>query len=284
MLLLDSLEAWMIYTAVVLFSILIGSFFNVVIHRLPIMMERDWKTQCADLLKCESGVEDQVYNLVVPRSACPACKHQIRWYENIPVLSYLFLGGKCSQCKTPISIQYPFIEILTAVIAVTCLQVFGINEQGFLAIVFSWLLLILAIIDLKTTYLPDILNYVLLWSGLLISIPAIFISTETSIIGAAAGYLILWSVYWIFKLATKKEGMGHGDFKLLAAIGAWVGFSLLPAVIVISSVLGSVIGISMIVFRKHQRQVPIPFGPYLAIAGWVCLLWGQQIQNSFLGV
>lgn len=284
LLLIAETNPWLAYAVIALFSLLIGSFFNVVIHRLPIMMERDWKTQCADLLKCESGIDDAPYNLIAPRSGCPSCGYQIKWYENIPVISYLFLRGKCRKCKTGISIQYPLIELSTAVLAIVCLQTFGINEKGLLAILFTWLLLILAVIDLKTTYLPDILNYLLLWSGLIISIFVLFINAEASIIGAAAGYLSLWSVYWVFKIITKKEGMGHGDFKLLAAICAWTGIAMLPAIIVISSVVGSIIGIGMILFKQHKHQSPIPFGPYLAIAGWICFMWKDEVQQSFLGV
>ncbi len=280
-------------TIATLFGLMVGSFLNVVIHRLPIMMEREWKTQCAEI----NGVEtptSPAYNLVVPRSACPVCQHQITAMENIPVVSYLFLGGKCSGCKTGISPRYPLVEALTGLLAGAIAWQFGFGLHAFAAFFFITCLIALTFIDFDTQLLPDDITLPLLWAGLLFNLVGGFTDIKSALIGAMAGYLALWSVYWLFKLTTwliswlktgtgvGKEGMGYGDFKLLAAIGAWFGWTLLPAVILLSSVAGSVVGIALIVLAKHGRSVPIPFGPYLAMGGIAALFWGPRLVQFYL--
>ncbi len=270
-----------------LFGLLVGSFLNVVIHRLPIMMQRGWQAECAEL-NGKPPPELPKYTLVVPRSACPKCEHQITALENIPVLSYLALRGKCSGCKAPISARYPFVELLTGVATAVVAWRFGAGLEALAAIALTWALIALSGIDFDTQLLPDSITQPLLWLGLLLSlnhqsIPAemLFVSPSNAIIGAVAGYLSLWSVYWLFKLATGKEGMGYGDFKLLAVLGAWLGWVYLPMVILLSAVVGATIGISLIVFTKHGREIPIPFGPYLAAAGWVALLYGEPLLSAY---
>ena len=270
------------YTFVALIGLSIGSFLNVVIYRLPLMLENDWKSQCRELLEIKEQAEE-VVTLSKPASTCPNCQHKIRAWENIPVISYLFLKGKCSQCQTPISIQYPLIELLTATLSLAVAIKFGVSWQTVFGLILTWSLIAMSVIDLHKLILPDNITLPILWIGLLISLFTIFTDPVSSIIGAAAGYMILWSVYQTFKLLTGKEGMGYGDFKLLALFGAWFGWELLPLIIILSSASGAIIGILMIVFKKHDRNIPIPFGPYLAIAGWICLLWGQQIMHWYLG-
>jgi leader peptidase (prepilin peptidase)/N-methyltransferase len=264
-----------------LFGLMVGSFLNVVIHRLPIMMEREWKTQCAELNGTESAATT-AYNLVVPRSACPVCQHQITAMENIPVASYLFLGGKCSGCKTRISPRYPLVEALTGLLAGGIAWQFGFGLHAFAAFFFVACLIALTFIDFDTQLLPDDITLPLLWGGLLFNLVDGFTDIKSALVGAMAGYLALWSVYWLFKLVTGKEGMGYGDFKLLAAIGAWFGWTLLPAVILLSSVAGSGVGIALIVLAKHGRSVPIPFGPYLAMGGIAALFWGPRLVQFYL--
>lgn len=267
---------------VFLFSLMVGSFLNVVIHRLPRMMEADWHTQCA-ALKGEDLQEPPVYNLWAPRSACPHCNHQIRSWENIPVLSWLWLRGKCSACKAHISVRYPVVELLTAALSAAVAWKFGFGLAALGGIVFIWVLVALAFIDLDTTYLPDDLTLPLLWGGLLLNLFGVFTTIESAVIGAIVGYLALWSVYWLFKLVTGKEGMGYGDFKLLAAIGAWLGWQALPVTILLSSAVGSVVGIAMIVLVKHDHRIPIPFGPYLVGGGLIALFFGADITQAWLG-
>ncbi len=267
--------AWVITCAFV-FALCVGSFLNVVIHRLPIIMEREWNNVDKD---CEA---EEVYNLSVPASTCPKCGHRIRWYENIPVVSYTWLRGKCSSCKTLISFRYPAIELLSAISVAYVISVFGLNEIGLAVALLTWGLICLIFIDIDHQLLPDRITLPLLWLGLLANSFGYFTSLESAVYGAMAGYLSLWSVYWGFKLLTGKEGMGYGDFKLLAALGAWVGISQIPLIILLSSVVGAVLGISMILFRKHEKQIPIPFGPYLAIAGWIALIWGDKITGAYL--
>ncbi|WP_136680086.1 A24 family peptidase [Neptunomonas sp. XY-337] len=264
------------------FSLLVGSFLNVVIYRIPVMMEHEWEDNLAEAQGKE--VERETFNLSVPRSRCGNCQHQIRWYENIPVISYLILKGKCSQCKTAISLRYPAIELLTALLSVLVIYTLGFNGFGFAAVVFTWLLIALTFIDLDHYLLPDRITLPLLWLGLLINTQEMFTSLSSAVWGAAIGYLTLWSIYWLFKLLTGKEGMGYGDFKLLAALGAWCGATSLPLIILLSSVTGVVLAIVMVAFKRHEAQKPLPFGPYLAIAGWIALLWGQQITNAYLGM
>lgn len=262
-------------------GLLIGSFLNVVIHRMPKMMQRESDNYVAH----ESGKplpHTDRYNLVVPRSACPQCGHQITALENIPVLSYLFLRGKCIQCKTPISIRYPIVELLSGVLSGLLAWRFGTGLAGLATLAFCYLLIAMTFIDLDTQLLPDDLTLPMLWLGLLLNIQGAFVPLSDAVIGAAAGYLSLWSVYWLFKLTTGKEGMGYGDFKLLAALGAWLGWKMLPAIILLSSVVGAIVGISLILFARHGRDKPIPFGPYLAAAGFITLLYGHQIVQAYL--
>jgi leader peptidase (prepilin peptidase)/N-methyltransferase len=266
---------------VFLFSLLIGSFLNVVIHRLPKMMEADWHAQCAEL-RGETVPDAPLYNLSLPRSACPQCGHQITALENIPLLSWLWLRGRCSACSTPISARYPLVELLTALLSAAAAWKWGVSVQTIGALLLVWTLIALAFIDLDTTFLPDNLTLPLLWLGLLFNLGGHFASLADAVIGAMAGYLVLWSVYWLFKLATGKEGMGYGDFKLLAALGAWLGWQMLPVTLLLSSVVGATIGVAMILFVKHDRRVPIPFGPYLAGGGLVALFFGTDLTQVYL--
>lgn len=264
-------------------GLLIGSFLNVVIHRLPIMMQRESDNYVAT----ESGKEPphtSTYNLIAPRSACPHCQHKISALENIPVISYLLIGGKCRGCKTAISKRYPIIEAITGLLSGFMIWHFGSGIAGMGAVLFVWFLIAMTFIDADTQLLPDDLTLPLMWLGLLINVNSSFTSLDSAVIGAVAGYLSLWSVYWLFKLVTGKEGMGYGDFKLLAALGAWMGWSMLPLIILLSSAVGAVIGISMMVLGKLGKGKPIPFGPYLAIAGLIALLWGHQINSEYLGL
>ena len=263
-------------------GLLIGSFLNVVIHRLPIMMENDWKQQCCDLLELEQdNTQEEAYNLVVPRSRCPHCHHLITALENIPIISYLFLKGKCSNCHASISIRYPLIELITALVSVIVAYIFGPNIQTIFALFLSWGLIALTMIDFDHQLLPDDITLPLLWLGIGINYIGLFTNLEASVLGAILGYGSLWLVYIVFKLVTGKQGMGHGDFKLLAMFGAWLGYQYLPLIIVMSSLVGALIGISMIIFYSHDRAKPIPFGPYLAIAGWICLLWGEKLLTTY---
>ena len=262
-------------------GLLVGSFLNVVIHRLPKMMEREWHTQCAEL----NGLTPKpapTYNLVVPRSACPHCSHAISAAENIPVLSYLFLRGKCAGCGAAISPRYPIVEAISGILSAYAAWHFGFGIAAIAAIAFVWALIALTCIDFDTQLLPDSITLPLLWLGLLLNLNGTYTSLQNAVIGAVAGYLILWCVYWAFKLTTGKEGMGYGDFKLLAAIGAWLGWTMLPLVILLSSLVGAVVGISLILFAKHGRNIPIPFGPYLAGGGLIALFWGQVLTQNYL--
>lgn len=270
---------------VLLAGLCIGSFLNVVIHRLPKMMERDWREQCAELAATPAPpLPPGRYNLVVPRSACPACGQRITALQNIPVLSWALLGGKCAACGARISTRYPVVELAAGLIGAYAAWRYGPTLQALGAMSFGWALLALALIDLDTQLLPDDITLPLLWAGLLLNLGEIFVPLGTAVIGAAAGYLALWLVYWGFKLATGKEGMGHGDFKLLAAIGAWLGWHKLPLVILLSSVVGAAVGIALIVLARHSREKPIPFGPYLAAAGLIALFWGDVITRRWLPI
>jgi leader peptidase (prepilin peptidase)/N-methyltransferase len=273
-----------------IFALLIGSFLNVVIYRLPIIMYREWYEQCEELQKAETPeLPDKPFGLVVPRSACPSCGAQISAWQNIPVISYLLLGGRCAGCKTKISIRYPLVELLTAVLAAVCATHFGFGWEALMAIGLTFALLAISVIDYDHQLIPDSIVMPLLWVGLGMSLfhpvtgaDTLFVSPVDSIIGAMAGYLSLWSVYQLFKLITGKEGMGYGDFKLLAALGAWLGWQSLHLIILLSAVVGAIFGIAMIVLRGRDRQLPIPFGPYLAMAGWVTMLYGDNIWNAYL--
>lgn len=264
------------------FGLLIGSFLNVVIHRVPRMMQRESDNYVAH----ESGKplpHTDRYNLVVPRSACPHCGHQITALENIPVISYLFLRGKCIECKAPISIRYPIVELLTGALSALLIWRFGSGLAGMATLVFAYLLIAMTFIDADTQLLPDDLTLPLLWCGLLVNLNGTFVPLSDAVIGAVAGYLTLWSIYWLFKLATGKEGMGYGDFKLLAALGAWLGWKTLPVIILLSSLVGAAVGIALIVFARRGRDKPIPFGPYLAAAGMIALFYGKALTQAWLG-
>ena len=268
-------------------GLLVGSFLNVVIHRLPKMMENEWREQCAELsapIDQAPGPSAQkpTYNLVLPRSACPSCGHRISALENIPVVSYLALGGRCRGCKSKISARYPIVEAMTGLLSGLVAWHFGFGIAGLSALILLWGMIALTFIDADTQLLPDSITLPLLWLGLIVNSDSTFTDLRSAVLGAVFGYLALWSVYWLFKLATKKEGMGYGDFKLLAAIGAWLGWQVLPLVILLSSVVGAVIGIALIVLARMGRNIPLPFGPYLAMAGFIALLWGKPIMDSYL--
>ena len=269
------------YTFVTLVGLSVGSFLNVVIYRFPLMLENDWKSQCRELLELEEKSQETI-TLSKPASTCPQCGHKIRAWENIPVISYLLLKGKCSECQSSISLQYPLIELLTGCLSLAVAIKFGVSWQTLFALILTWSLVSMSVIDIHKQILPDDITLPILWLGLLISIYSIFTDPVSSIIGAAAGYMILWCIYQLFKLLTGKEGMGFGDFKLLALFGAWFGWELLPLVIILSSATGAIIGILMIVVKKHEKSTPIPFGPYLAIAGWISMMWGTQIMHWYL--
>ena len=265
----------------VILGLIIGSFLNVVIHRLPKMMEREWHNNCLELQGKETPKQTK-YTLATPRSACPKCGHQISALENIPVISYLFLGGKCKDCKTKISMRYPLIEALTGALVGLVAYKFGYTYTTLFAWIFALALITLTFIDFDTQLLPDDITLPLLWLGLLFNLNHGFTDLKSAVLGAAVGYLILWSVYWLFKTVTGKEGMGYGDFKLLAVIGAWFGWQLIPAVILLSSVLGAVIGIGLILFRGKSGGTAIPFGPFLALGGIAALFFGQQLASFYL--
>jgi leader peptidase (prepilin peptidase)/N-methyltransferase len=258
----------------------VGSFLNVVIHRLPKMLERGWRTQCAELAG-ETPAAEPAYNLVVPRSACPSCGHRIGAHENVPIVSWLALRGKCSGCGARISVRYPTVELAGGLLAAYAVWRFGLTWKGGAACVFLWMLTALTVIDLDTQLLPDDLTLPLLWAGLIANLFGLFVPLHTAVIGAIAGYLSLWLVYWIFRLVRGKEGMGYGDFKLLAALGAWLGWSMLPIIVLLSSVVGAAIGLSLIVFKGRDHNVPLAFGPYLAIAGAIALFFGPQLLRTF---
>ncbi len=263
------------------FGLLVGSFLNVVIHRLPKMLEADWEFQCAEL-RGEAIVVPPLYNLWMPRSACPSCGHFISALENIPVISWLVLRGRCRACGTAIGPRYPAVELLAALLAAALAWKYGPSLLLAGGLVFVWTLVALAFIDLDTTLLPDTLTLPLVWLGLLFNLFGTFTTLQFAVIGAMAGYLSLWLVYWAFKLVTGKEGMGYGDFKLLAAIGAWLGWELLPVTILLSSLVGALAGLSMIALARHDRRIPIPFGPYLAGGGMVALFFGADLTHAYL--
>lgn len=265
------------------FGLLVGSFLNVVIHRLPKMMEQDWQCQCAEL-RGELPPEREPLTLATPRSRCPHCGHWIRAVENIPVLSWIALRGRCAVCGGRISARYPLVELASGLLSAFAAWHFGFGLAGIGAIAFIWAMIALTGIDFDTQLLPDSITLPLLWLGLLLNVFGTYTSLQSAVVGAMAGYLSLWSVYWIFKLATGKEGMGFGDFKLLAAIGAWLGWQVLPLTILLSSFVGAVVGIALIVLARHGRNVPIPFGPYLAAAGLIALFWGEAITERYLGM
>jgi leader peptidase (prepilin peptidase)/N-methyltransferase len=261
----------------------IGSFLNVVIHRLPRMLEQGWRTQCAELAG-ESSPPGERYDLVMPRSRCPACGHRLGALENIPIISYLVLRGHCRACNAPISARYPIVELMTAALTVAAIVRFGATPAGVAASVFLWMLVALTFIDFDTQLLPDNLTLPLLWTGLFANVIGAVpsVTLRDAVIGAIAGYLLLWLIYWAFKLIRGKEGMGYGDFKLLAALGAWLGWQMLPLIVLLSSVVGAAIGISLVVFKGRDNQIPLAFGPYLAIAGGIALFFGKPLVALYL--
>jgi leader peptidase (prepilin peptidase) / N-methyltransferase len=272
-----------------LLSLLVGSFLNVVIHRVPIMLERDWAEQAAEFTAAASDQPAtekeqgtyQRFNLFTPRSRCPNCSHQITALENIPVVSWLMLRGKCSGCKAPISVRYPAIELITGLLGALAIAFFGVTWAGFGALILTWTLVALTCIDIDTQLLPDNMTLPLLWIGLLFNLFGVFAPLKDAVLGAMLGYLILWTIYWLFKLITGKEGMGYGDFKLLGALGAWFGWQKIPAIILLSSAVGTIIGIGLMIAAKRGKEVPIPFGPYLAGAGFLTLYFSQPLGHFF---
>lgn len=265
-----------------LFGLLVGSFLNVVIHRLPRMMEARWAAEAAEIEGREPPEGGTPFNLVVPRSRCPHCGHAITALENIPILSWLWLRGRCAQCKARISARYPLIEALTGLLAGAAIWHYGLTLPGLAAIGLCFALVTLAFIDLDTQLLPDDITLPLLWAGLLVNLVGGFVPLQDAVIGAMAGYLLLWTIYWIFRLLTGKEGMGYGDFKLLAALGAWFGWQSIPAIMLMSSLVGALVGVSLMVLRSHGRETPIPFGPYLAGAGLLVLHFGESLVALYL--
>ena len=269
-------------TVALIFGLVIGSFLNVVIHRLPLMMQRESDNYVAQERDLPPPHAHR-YDLVLPRSACPHCGHSIRAIENIPIFSYLALGGKCSACKAPISLRYPLVELLTGVMSAFLIWHFGSGVSGMAALLFAWILIALTFIDADTSLLPDDLTLPLLWLGLLFNLSGQFVPLHEAVIGAMAGYAILWSIFWLFKFATGKDGMGYGDFKLLAALGAWLGWKMLPVILLMSAGVGALVGLGLMLFAKRDRQIPMPFGPYLTGAGMICMLYGQALLSAYLG-
>ncbi|MAY14038.1 MAG: prepilin peptidase [Oceanospirillaceae bacterium] len=279
---------WLATGSVLFLGLLIGSFLNVVILRFPVMMFRSWKQDCLEMdsnLPRHPAIDDlsKPFNLLKPDSHCPKCQAPIRAWQNIPLLSWVLLRGKCAGCGTPIGLRYPAVEIATAILSTALLLVYPWGWQLAAMLVFTWLLISMSVIDIDHQILPDTMTLSLLWLGLLVNSQGLFTDLESAVYGAAAGYLALWSVFWIFKLVTGKEGMGYGDFKLLAALGAWLGVQSLPLIILLSSVVGAVVGIAGIIILGRDKNVPIPFGPYLAAAGWIAALWGNDISQWYLG-
>ena len=273
----------------VLLGLLIGSFLNVVIYRLPIMMERSWTEQCHDFLSADKETSSQEtegttepFDLMRPRSRCPQCGHKITALENIPVISYLLQQGKCRGCKTSISPRYPIIELITAIMSAVVVWKLGFTWAGLFGLFFTWAMITLTMIDFDHQLLPDDITLPLVWLGLLLSLGTVFSTPTDAILGACAGYLSLWLIFHLFKLITGKEGMGYGDFKLFAVFGAWFGWQCLPLILLLSSVVGAIVGIALIVIKGRDKNIPIPFGPYLACAGWIYLLWGNAIIETYL--
>ncbi len=285
LILIDSLQNSPAYFVALVFVIglMLGSFLNVVIYRLPKMMEREWHQHYAEL-RGEKIAAEPVFNLAMPRSACPQCQHKISALENIPLISYLFLWGRCVECKAPIPFRYPFVELLTGVLSGFVAWHYGFQITTFAVLIFLWAMIALTFIDIDTQLLPDSITQPLLWFGLLYNLHGGMTDTQSAVIGAMVGYLILWSVYWSFKLLTGKEGMGYGDFKLLAAIGAWLGWQLLPVVVLFASVVGAAVGVTLILVKKYGKNAEIPFGPYLAGGGLLAMFWGNQINHAYLAI
>ncbi|MBB3169090.1 prepilin peptidase [Simiduia aestuariiviva] len=275
-------EPWLYIPAITVLGLMIGSFLNVVIYRLPLLLKRNWQAECCELMGTQPAEQPQDFNLAFPNSHCPQCKAAISPLHNVPIISYLVLGGKCHACRNPISIRYPLIELTTALLSLAVAWHLGASLEMLVMLPFTWALITLTMIDADTMLLPDDITLPLLWAGLIINSFGWITDFQSAFWGAVLGYGVLWSVFWLFKLVTGKEGMGYGDFKLLAALGAWLGWQALPLVILLSSLVGAVIGISMIMLRGQDKQIPIPFGPYLAIAGWIAMMWGDQITAYYL--
>ena len=273
---------WLLHISLLFLGLVVGSFLNVVIYRLPVMMESQWRRDCCELLEVEPTPPASKFNLAVPNSHCPHCNAPIKVWQNLPVLSYLFLGGKCHSCKAGISIRYPVIELVTGIMTLALVIDFQASPALLGAMLLTWALLALTMIDIDHQLLPDDITLPLLWLGIVFNLNGTFVDLQASILGAIIGYLSLWSVYWLFKLLTGKEGMGYGDFKLLAALGAWLGWQSIPLIILLSSVVGAFVGIALMVIKRRGKDIPIPFGPYLALAGWITLLWGDQITALYL--
>ncbi|MBI2791739.1 MAG: prepilin peptidase [Gammaproteobacteria bacterium] len=281
-------------TCIGVLGLIIGSFLNVVIWRLPLMLHREWTEQCyaylQENIKSFPSEEDlkpadlEPFNLVTPRSQCPSCKRPIGIFENIPLLSFIFLKGKCHSCGSSISLRYPLIEVFCAILSIIIAYYFGFTWKCLASLILTWALIALTVIDIEHQLLPDDITLAMLWLGLLVNIQHLFVSINDAIIGVIAGYLFLWTIYWIFKLITHKEGMGYGDFKLLAMLGAWLGWQALPTIVLISSFVGTIVGVTLIVLKRHSRENPIPFGPFLAIAGWVSLIWGDKLSHLYFSM
>ncbi len=272
----------LLYLGLLCLGLVVGSFLNVVIYRLPLMMETHWRRDCCELLEIEREKPEAPLNLATPNSHCPLCKMAIKPWQNIPVLSYILLGGKCSNCSAPISLRYPVIELVTGLMTLALAWFFDLSPALFGAALLTWSLIALTMIDIDHQLLPDDITLPLMWLGLLFNLTATYTTLPDAVIGAMAGYLILWGIYWAFKLLTGKEGMGYGDFKLLAALGAWLGWQALPLIILLSSLVGAVCGIALMIIKRRGKEIPIPFGPYLAMSGWIALLWGDVIMSGYL--
>jgi leader peptidase (prepilin peptidase)/N-methyltransferase len=276
-------DPYLLYGGTLLLGLLVGSFLNVVVHRLPRLLEYQWRQECAQLLEQPAAAETpRPPGIVRPGSRCPHCGHGIRPWENLPLLSYLFLRGRCSACGQPISLRYPLTEALSGLLALAVIWQFGPTPAGAAALVLTWTLLTLSLIDYDTQLLPDLITLPVLWAGLLLSLLGLFTDPVSAMLGAAGGYLALWSVYQLFKLLTGKEGMGYGDFKLLALLGAWLGWQHLLQIVLLSALVGAILGLALILTLGRDRNLPIPFGPYLAAAGWISLLWGDTINRAYL--
>ena len=274
---------WLLPAVLLVLGLMVGSFLNVVIYRLPLMMESRWRRDCCELLEVAQEKTEAPLNLATPNSHCPHCKAAIKPWQNIPVVSYLLLGGKCGNCGTAISVRYPVIELVTGLMTLALGFYFEASPALLGVMLLTWALIALTMIDVDHQLLPDDITLPLMWLGLLFNVGNTYVSLQDAVIGAMAGYLILWSIYWLFKLFTGKEGMGYGDFKLLAALGAWLGWQALPVIILLSSLVGAICGIALMVIKRRGKEIPIPFGPYLAMAGWIALLWGDSIMAAYLG-
>lgn len=275
-------HSWLLPLMLLSLGLVVGSFMNVVIYRLPLMMESGWRHECALLLEVEPEVASETLNLATPNSHCPHCKAPVKPWQNIPLLSYVALRGKCAHCHAGISLRYPIVELVTGLVSLFLAIQLGATAAMVGAVLFTWALITLTLIDFDHQLLPDNITLPLLWAGLLFNVGGTYVPLQDAVIGAVAGYLSLWSVYWLFKLLTGKEGMGYGDFKLLAALGAWLGWQALPMIILLSSLVGAIVGIALMVVKGRGKEVPIPFGPYLAMAGWLAMIWGERITEGYL--